>query len=167
MGKIVGCNKMEDSLKATAANIAKVKAYLKQEEGIDYSDNVIRNWIDPSHRGRIETPQGYSDVTRSCGDGLELFLRINQDRIIEARFASSGCICTIAASNMTAVLAEGREIYDAFDIEAQTVMDALGGLPPGEDHCAELACTALREALRHYLSFKSEPWKRTYPKPKP
>jgi NifU-like protein involved in Fe-S cluster formation len=155
---------VEEKLEAT---IAKVKAYLKKEEGRDYSDEVLRNWIEPSHRGRIETAQGYADVGRSCGDGLELYLRINQDRIIEARFASDGCICTIAASNMTATLAEGREIYDAFDIEAETVMGALGGLPPGEEHCAELACTALREALRNYLTFKSDPWKRAYPKPKP
>ncbi len=167
MGKIVGCNKMEDSLKATAANIAKVKAYLKQEEGIDYSEEVIRNWIEPSHRGSIVTPQGYADVVRSCGDGMELFLRIKEERIVEARFTSDGCICTIAAGNMAAVLAEGREVYDAFDIEAQTVMDALGALPPGEEHCAELACTALREALRNYLSFKNDPWKRSYPKSKP
>ena len=84
-----------------------------------------------------------------------MFLRINQDRIIEARFASAtAAICTIAAGNMTAVLAESREVYDAFDIEAQTVMDALDGLPPGEEHCAELACTALREALRNYLAYK-------------
>mgnify|MGYP001206766830 CR=1 FL=1 len=158
---------MEDSLKATADNIAKVKAYLKKEEGIDYSDAVIRNWMEASHRGRIEKPQGYADVGRSCGDGLEVFLRINQDRIIEARFFSDGCICTIAAGNMTVVLAEGREVYDAFDIDVGTVMDALGGLPPGEEHCAELTCTALREALRDYLTYKNEPWKRTYPKPKP
>ncbi|MBN1546563.1 MAG: iron-sulfur cluster assembly scaffold protein, partial [Syntrophaceae bacterium] len=95
---------MADNLEVT---IAKVKAHLKEEEGIDYSCLVIQNWVEPSHRGRIETPQGYADVSRSCGDGLELFLRINQDRIIEARFFSAGCICTIAASNMMAALAEG------------------------------------------------------------
>lgn len=158
---------MDDSLKATQANIAKVKAYLKKEEGIDYSDEVIRNWIEPSHRGRIEKPQGYADVSRSCGDGMELFLRINQDRIVEARFFSEGCICTIAAANMAATLAEGSDVYDAFDIEAQTVMDGLGGLPLGEEHCADLACTALREALRNHLTYKNESWKRAYPKPKP
>lgn len=158
---------MDESLKATAANIAKVKAYLKKEEGIDYSDEVIRNWIEPSHRGKIEKPQGYADVARSCGDGMELFLRISEDRIVEARFFSEGCICTIAAGNMAATLAEGSDVYDAFDVEAWSIIEALGALPPGEEHCAELACTALREALRNYLVYKNEPWKRAYPKPKP
>jgi nitrogen fixation NifU-like protein len=154
---------MTDSLEAT---IVKVKAYLQEEEGIDYSDQVIRNWIEPSHRGRIEKPQGYAEVARSCGDGMELFLRIHQDRIVEARFFSEGCICTIAAGNMAAIMAEGGEVYDAFDIEAQDIAGALGGLPAGEDHCAELACEALRQALRNYLSYKGEPWKRSYPEPR-
>lgn len=154
---------MADTLEAT---IEKVKAYLKKEEGIDYSDQVIRNWIEPSHRGRIEKPQGYAEVSRSCGDGMELFLRIHQDRIVEARFFSEGCICTIAAGNLAASLAEGSEVYDAFDIEAQAIADALGGLPAGEGHCAELACEALHQALRNYLSYKSDPWKRSYPEPR-
>jgi nitrogen fixation protein NifU and related proteins len=155
---------MDDSLEAT---IAKVKAYLKQEEGIDYSEPVIRNWLEPSHRGRIEKPQGYAELARSCGDGMEFFLRIHQDRIVEARFFSDGCICTIAAGNMAATLAEGSDVYDAFDVEARSIAEALEGLPPGEEHCAEMACEALRQALRDYLVYKDDPWKRAYPKPKP
>lgn len=154
---------MDDTLEAT---IVKVKAYLKQEEGIDYSEPVIRNWIEPSHRGRIEKPQGYAELSRSCGDGMEFFLRIHQDRIVEARFFSDGCICTIAAGNMAATLAEGSDVYDAFDVESQSIAEALEGLPPGEEHCAEMACEALRQALRDYLTYKEEPWKRSYPKPR-
>jgi len=151
---------MADNLEAT---LEKVKAYLKEKEGIDYSDQVICNWIAPSHRGEISKPQGYAEVSRSCGDGIAFYLRINEDRIVQARFTSEGCIGTIAAGNMTATLAEGNTVYDAFDIEAQAVVDALGGLPKGEEHCAELACTALRAALRDYLSYKNDPWKRSYP----
>jgi len=154
---------MSDSLEAT---IEKVKAYLKEKEGIDYSDQVIRNWIGPSHRGEISKPQGYAEVSRSCGDGMAFFLRIHQDRVVEARFTSEGCIGTIAAGNMTAILAEGNTVHDAFDIEAQSVVDALGGLPKGEEHCAELACAALRQALRNYLAYKNDPWKRAYPEPR-
>ncbi|HOO40064.1 MAG TPA: iron-sulfur cluster assembly scaffold protein [Syntrophales bacterium] len=154
---------MLDSLEAA---IEKVKACLKEKEGIDYSDQVIRNWIGPSHRGEISKPQGYAEVSRSCGDGMAFYLRINEDRIVEARFTSEGCIGTIASGNMTAVLAEGNTVYDAFDIEEQAVMDALGGLPKGEEHCAELACAALRQALRYYLTYRNDPWKRSYPEPR-
>ncbi len=154
---------MLDSLEAA---IEKVKACLKEKEGIDYSDQVIRNWIGPSHRGEISKPQGYAEVSRSCGDGMAFYLRINEDRIVEARFTSEGCIGTIASGNMAAVLAEGNTVYDAFDIEEQAVMDALGGLPKGEEHCAELACAALRQALRYYLTYRNDPWKRSYPEPR-
>jgi nitrogen fixation NifU-like protein len=63
-------------------------------------------------------------------------------------------------------MAEGKDVYEAFDVDAPAIADALGGLPEKEDHCAELACEALRQALRDYLTHRQEPWKRAYPKKK-
>ncbi len=145
--------------------IEKVRTLLLEEEGIDYSAQVIRHWLKPSHLGHMEAPQGYAEISRSCGDGMTLYLRILQERIVAAKFFSQGCICTIAAANMASMLAEGRPVYDAFDIDARAITEALGGLPEGEMHCAEMAGKALHQALRSYLAYRKDSWKRAYRKP--
>jgi nitrogen fixation NifU-like protein len=154
---------MEDESQET---VAKIKMYFKEREGVEYSDQVIRYGLVPSHRGTIEKPQGYAEVSRSCGDGIIFFLQIRQDKIVRARFFSAGCIATVAAGNAAAVMAEGKDIYETFDIDASDIADALGGLPEKENHCAEMACEALRQALRDYLTYRQEPWKRGYARKK-
>ncbi|MDR2861154.1 MAG: iron-sulfur cluster assembly scaffold protein [Syntrophobacterales bacterium] len=154
---------MEDKSLET---VAKLKMYFKEREGVEYSDQVIRQGLVPSHRGTIEKPQGYAEISRSCGDGIIFFLQIHQDKIMRARFFSMGCLAAVASGNAAAVMAEGKDVYEAFDVDAPAIADALGGLPEKEDHCAELACEALREALRDYLTHRREPWKRDYPKKK-
>jgi len=142
--------------------VARLKRHLLEQEGVEYSEQVICNGLAPSHRGSIEKPQGYGEVSRSCGDGIIFFLRIHQDKIIRARFFSAGCLAIVASGNAAAVMAEGKDVYEAFDIDAPAISAALGGLPAKEDHCAEVACEVLRQALRDYLSCRHEPWKRAY-----
>ena len=144
--------------------VARIKQHFREQEGVEYSDQVICNGLAPSHRGSIEKPQGYGEVSRSCGDGIMFFLQIHQDKIIRARFFSVGCMAIVASGNAAAVMAEGKDVYEAFDIDASAISAALGGLPAKEDHCADLACDVLRQALRDYLTYRHEPWKRTYQK---
>jgi len=151
---------MKDEWRET---VERLRTYFKEKEGVEYSEQVIRSGLVPSHRGVMEKPQGYAEARRSCGDGIIFFLQIRQDKITRARFFSAGCIATVASGNAAAVMAEGKDVYEAFDIDAAAIAEALGGLPEKEDHCAELACEALRQALRDYLTYRREPWKRAYP----
>jgi len=129
-----------------------------------YSEEVIARWLSPRNLGKIENPQGFGRTTGPCGDTMEISLKIRNDKIIEAKFLTEGCGSTLAAGSMATELVTGKTVPEAFKVSQQTILDNLGGLPEESQHCALLASDTLKEALRNYLAFKKEPWKRAYNK---
>ena len=129
-----------------------------------YSEKVIERWLNPKNFGKIEDPDGFGRVTGLCGDVMEISLRVNNDRIIEAKFLTQGCGPTLAAGCMATELAVGRTVQEAFKINHKVILDNLGGLPEESEHCALLASDTLKEALKDYFASKREPWKRAYKK---
>jgi len=129
-----------------------------------YSEQVVQRWLNPRQLGEIRDPQACGKVTGPCGDTVQIFLSIENDRIIDARFLTDGCMTTIAAGCMTCELAIGKTYREAFAITKEFILEQLGGLPEESEHCALLASNSLRAALTDYLDFKSEPWKRLYKK---
>ncbi|HEY90603.1 MAG TPA: iron-sulfur cluster assembly scaffold protein, partial [Dehalococcoidia bacterium] len=75
---------------------------------------------------------------------------------------TDGCATTIAAGSMISELSKGKNIVRALGISQQEVLSALGGLPEESEHCALLASNTLKEALKDYLVYKKDPWKRAY-----
>jgi nitrogen fixation NifU-like protein len=59
-------------------------------------------------------------------------------------------------------MVKGKTIVEAARITRKDVLDALGGLPEESEHCALLAANTIKAAVRDYLAYKKEPWKRAY-----
>ncbi len=129
-----------------------------------YSEKVIERWLRPKYIGEMESPQGYANVTGPCGDSVKIFLRIHDDKIIDARFVTNGCATTIAAGSMACELAIGKSFKEAFKISKELILESLDGLPEESIHCALLASNTLKEALTDYLTSRNEPWRRLYKK---
>lgn len=129
-----------------------------------YSEKVIQRWINPRQLGEIRDPQAYGKVTGPCGDTVKIFLKIENDGIIDARFLTDGCMTTLAAGCMACELAIGKTYKEALTVSKEVILEQLGGLPEESEHCALLASNALRAALTDYLDYKNEPWKRLYKK---
>ncbi len=98
---------------------------------------------------------------------MQLSLRVREGRIVDVRFMTDGCGPTIACGSATTGLVKGKTIAEALAITEDDILDALDGLPESEVHCATLAATTLRQAIRDYLSLQREPWKRSYRKIEP
>ena len=129
-----------------------------------YSEEVIQRWINPRQMGEIRDPQAYGKVTGPCGDTVKIFLKIENDRIMDARFLTDGCMTTIAAGCMACELVIGKTCKEAFTVSKEVILEQLGGLPEESEHCALLASNTLRAALTDYLDSKNEPWKGLYKK---
>jgi len=95
---------------------------------------------------------------------MEIWLQVRDSVIHEATFTTDGCGTSIASGSMVTELALGKKVREALQIRQSDVLDALGGLPEDSRHCAFLAANTLGEAIRDYLAFKNEPWKRVYRK---
>ena len=129
-----------------------------------YSEKVIQRWLNPTYMGEMESPQGHGKVTGTCGDTVQIFLRVESGKIIDARFITDGCATTIAAGGMACELAMGKPFREAFKITKEIILEQLGGLPDESIHCALLASDTLRAALTDYVQSRNEPWRKLYEK---
>ena len=117
----------------------------------DYSREVIDHYENPRNVGEIENPSGVGTVGNpACGDVMKLTIRVEEDRIVDARFKTFGCGAAIATSSMVTELVKGKTIEEALQISNQTVTRALGGLPKVKIHCSVLAEDALKAAISDY-----------------
>lgn len=114
-----------------------------------FSAIVLDHFHNPRHVGPLEaaTHQG---VAGSPGDGpyLILWFVVEEDVIQQAAYQTYGCPAAIASGSMTATLLVGRTVEQALNLTATDLMLLLGGLPEGKEHCAQLAITALTNALK-------------------
>lgn len=130
-----------------------------------YSPAVIDHWQNPRNMAKLEGPDGYAQVKGTCGDTMEMFLRVRDDIITECTFQTDGCGTTIACASVATELARNKSFTEALArAGAQEILRKLGGLPESDIHCAQLAAEVLRRALADYLYQKSNPWKKHYRK---
>lgn len=101
--------------------------------------------------GFMNNPDGYASLKGSCGDTIAIWLRIADNRIMEATYDTDGCYPSIISGKAAAQLAQGRILEDAYQIEKTDIIEVLGGWLPDEfHHCAHLAAETLKEAIGDY-----------------
>jgi nitrogen fixation NifU-like protein len=83
---------------------------------------------------------------------LRLFIKVENDRIVDIKVETFGCVAAIATSSMTTQMAMGKTIEEAKTITRKAVAEALDGLPPHKMHCSNLAAEALQKAIEDYES---------------
>jgi len=127
-----------------------------------YSETVVDHAMNPRNVGNIDDANGFARITGPCGDTMEIWLKVSNDTITAATFMTDGCGTTVAAGSMVTELAKGKTVIQALKISQQDVLNALDRLPEESQHCALLATNTLKEAVKDYLAFKKEPWKRAY-----
>jgi nitrogen fixation NifU-like protein len=129
-----------------------------------YSETTIDHAMNPRNVGDMDGEDGFAKVTGSCGDTMEIWLKVRNGTIVDATFMTDGCGPSIASGSMVTELSKGKNISEARKISQQDVLNALGGLPEESQHCALLAASTMKEAIRDYLAMQREPWKKAYRK---
>jgi len=115
------------------------------------------HFANPRNVGVIENADGVGKVGNSvCGDIMNLYLRVENDIITDAKFKTFGCGAAIATSSMVTELVKGKTVTEALKISNRAVAEALGGLPPIKMHCSVLAEDALQAAIDDYLKRRRE-----------
>lgn len=116
-----------------------------------YSQEVIEHFTHPRNLGEIKDANGIGEVGNAkCGDVMQLFIKVKDDRIEDAKFKTFGCCAAIATSSMITEMIKGKPLSEIKEVTNQAVAEALGGLPKVKLHCSVLAEDALRAALEDY-----------------
>jgi len=117
-----------------------------------YSEKVMEHFKNPRNVGEMENPDGIGYVGNPvCGDIMELYIKVKDGIIVDAKFKTFGCGAAIATSSMVTEIVKGKSIKEALKISNKIVAEALDGLPAIKMHCSVLAEEALKSAIEDYL----------------
>jgi len=117
-----------------------------------YSSKVMDYFLHPRNVGEMENPDGVGHVGNPvCGDIMELYIKVKDGVITDAKFKTFGCGAAIATSSMVTEMVKGKKIDEALRVSNAAVAEALGGLPKIKMHCSVLAEDALKSAVDDYL----------------
>lgn len=118
---------------------------------MEYSELVMDHFTNPRNVGMIEEPDGVGKVGNPvCGDLMEIFIKVESDRIVDIKFRTFGCGAAIATSSIATEMVKGKTLEEAERLSNKVVAEALGGLPPIKMHCSNLAADAIHAAIADY-----------------
>ena len=118
-----------------------------------YNEKVLEVFTNPKNIGTIENPDGVGTVgNATCGDIMKMYLKIENNVIVDAKFQTFGCAAAIATSSTATEMIIGKTIEEAEKLTNADVVNSLGGLPAQKMHCSVLAEEAIREAIKDYHS---------------
>ena len=116
-----------------------------------YTDKVIDHYQNPRNMGELEEPDGVGVVGNpTCGDMMQIQIKVQSDRIEDVKFKTFGCGAAIATTSVATELIMGKTIEEALQVTNKDVMEVLGGLPPVKVHCSLLAEEAIKAAVDDY-----------------
>ena len=120
---------------------------------MQYSEKVMDHFMNPRNVGEIEDADGVGMVGNAkCGDIMKMYLKIENDVIVDCKFKTFGCGAAIATSSMATELIKGKTIEEALALTNSAVVEALEGLPAVKVHCSVLAEEAVKSALADYYT---------------
>ncbi len=120
-----------------------------------YSEKVMEAFRNPKNVGEIENASGMGTVgNASCGDIMQISLKIENDIIVDAKFKTFGCAAAIASSSTATDMIIGMSVDEALKVTNKKVVECLGGLPSQKIHCSVLAEEAIKKAIEDYKSKK-------------
>ncbi len=122
----------------------------KDGRGDPYSEVALNHFRNPRNVGVIEDADAYARVgDPSCGDFIEIYLKLNPEKsiITDVKFRVFGCPGAIVTSSIATELVKGNDVAFALSLSDDDVIEALGGLPEGKEHCSLMSVNALKTAL--------------------
>ena len=130
-----------------------------------YSEKVMDHFMHPRNVGSIENADGVGQVGNAkCGDIMKIYLKIENDIIVDVKFETFGCGSAIASSSMATEMIMGKSIQEAMALTNKAVAEALDGLPAHKMHCSVLAEEAIKNALKDYYARNGIPYdENTFP----
>ena len=118
-----------------------------------YNETVMEHFMNPHNVGEIENPDGKGTYgSPVCGDMMQITIKVEDEKIVDAKFKTFGCGSAIASSSMATDMIIGMTVEEALDLSNKKIVDELGGLPPAKIHCSVLAEHAIKSAIYDYAT---------------
>jgi nitrogen fixation NifU-like protein len=120
-----------------------------------YSDKAIEFLKNQESIGILENADQVTDLTGPCGDSMKISLKINNNRIDDAKMQILGCPGAVASGSALVSIIKGMSIDEARKLDLDALYRELEKLPDKKIHCARLALKTMHKAIDEYRDRKS------------
>ena len=118
---------------------------------MEYSQKVMEHFADPHNVGELADANGIGEIGNAkCGDIMKMYIRVENDVIVDVKFKTYGCASAIATSSIATDMIKGQPLSEALKLTNKAVVEALDGLPAVKIHCSVLAEQAIKAAISDY-----------------
>ncbi len=118
-----------------------------------YSEKVMDHFTNPRNVGELPDANGIGTVgNKVCGDIMKMYIKVENDVIVDVKFKTFGCGSAIATSSIATEMIKGRTIQEALNLSNKAVVEALDGLPAHKIHCSVLAEQSIKAAIADYYT---------------
>ena len=125
----------------------------------DYTEKVMDHYRNPRNVGTIDNADMVGEAgSLACGDSLKIFIKLDGNKVVDAKFQTFGCGSAVAASSILTEMIIGKTLDEVKKITNKDIADELGGLPPEKMHCSVMGREALEDALKNYYGEDSDEW---------
>lgn len=125
-----------------------------------YNDKVMEHFMNPHNVGEIEDADGVGTYgSPVCGDMMQISIKVEDEKITDAKFKTFGCGSAIASSSVATDMIIGMTVDEALDLTNKQIINELGGLPAVKIHCSVLADHAIKSAIYDYAQKTGKTYK--------
>lgn len=120
-----------------------------------YAEPAINYYIEKKYMGHIDQADQISEKVGSCGDIMKVYLKVDDNNIIEdVRYEITGCAGAISAAMATVDLVKGKTLDQALEVNDGDVFKVLENIPEKKHHCIQLAVKTMHQGVQEYKDAK-------------
>ena len=116
-----------------------------------FTEEALERFRNPKNTGKLKD---YNAIGKSgdpdCSDVIKLFIKFENNRVIDAKFQVYGCPGAISTTDIFIDMIKGKKIKEILKITNEQISDALGGLPINHMHCSNLPMGSFKDAVKDY-----------------
>ena len=116
-----------------------------------YNQKTIDYFSDPKNMGELKDANLVAEGGNpACGDVIKLFLKVENDKILDIKFKAFGCGACIATASALTEIVKGKTLKEAGKITNTDVAEYLGGIPSQKMKCSNFSTEVLKTAIEKY-----------------
>jgi nitrogen fixation NifU-like protein len=137
---------IEDTLEQDLQNIRQLLA------GSGYANKAITYFLDKKNMGTLPDADQVTELTGPCGDTMKIYLKMETERIKDAKIEVLGCPGAVASAMAAMDLIKGMTLEEAIAVKDRDIFRMLGDIPDQKQHCIRLTVKTIQKAVEEYRS---------------
>ena len=117
-----------------------------------YSDRAIKYFMDKKNLGSLPDADQVSELTGHCGDTMKIYLKIQNERIKDAKIQVLGCPGAVASAMAAIDMIKGKTLDEALQLKDRDIFRELEDIPDQKQHCIRLTNKTIQKAIEEYVS---------------